>query len=70
MSLAILSNRIVAFNNLKLSREALLKFLLLGVIEIFIFEDLVELVAQVFILDQDLRHSLTVEQRDRRAIGH
>ena len=49
---------IIAFDNLHLCREPLLQFLLLRIVEIFVFQNLVELVAQVLVLDQDLRHSL------------
>jgi len=43
---------------------------LLGVIEVLIFEDLVEFLAQVLILVQDLWHPLRIEKRYGRTVVH
>mmetsp|Transcript_59150 Transcript_59150/g.139316 ORF Transcript_59150/g.139316 Transcript_59150/m.139316 type:complete len:660 (-) Transcript_59150:2296-4275(-) len=61
---------VLALHHLHLLREALLQLLLRLAVEVLVFQDGGELVAQVVVLDQHLRHALLVEQRHRGAVFH
>src|SRR6266481_502291 len=61
---------IVALYYLDFSREFLFQLFLLGVIQIFVFEDFVKFITQVLVLNKHLWDTLLIEERHRRAVIH
>ena len=70
MSLAMVSSRSSRLMTSSSLAKLLFQLGLLGIVKVFVFEDLVELLAQVFVLVQHFRHALLVEQRHGGAVIH
>lgn len=58
----------IPLDDLNLLGKLFLQLLLLGLVQVFIFQNLVKFLAQIFVLDQHFRHPFLVEQRHGRAI--
>ena len=61
---------VLALDDLHLAGVPAFELLLLRVVEVLVFEDLVELVAEVLVLLEDFGHALLVEQRHGGVVVH
>ena len=61
---------VIPLDDFHLLGEALLQLFLLRIVEILVLQDLIELVAQVIVLNVHLRHPLLVEQGHSGPVIH